>query len=130
MTDLIQRLNQRSFEFLDQSIPLPGDRSTSALLDEAAAALEAAAEREGELRARVDYLRTSRDGHAAASHEQFQRATRAEAQVADRDKRIAELEAALRPLVEPAKNCDPEEWAEDRRRARQALSAIPTPGRE
>jgi hypothetical protein len=35
-----------------------------------------------DLEARIDYLRTSRDGHAAESHKQFLRATAAEANLA------------------------------------------------
>lgn len=35
-----------------------------------------------DLEARIDYLRTSRDGHAAESHKQFLRATAAEAKLA------------------------------------------------
>lgn len=115
----------------------------------AAAALEAAAEREGQSAtklAEVDFELRAKKHELEIADEQIarltDRATRAEAQVADRDKRIAELREALEPFaaikingeqnsseIVPNGYSSATPWRAQVEVARQALSAIPTPGR-
>lgn len=83
----------------------------------AAAALEAAAKER-------DTWKTVAENNAAAIIQHIDRATRAEAQVADRDKRIAELVAILTDV----RRCTQGPTLDAR--IDQALSAIPAPGRE
>ena len=106
------------------------DQRASDAIRDLAAALEAAAEREGELRAKLD---AEIEAHGLT----FESLRQAEAQVADRDKRIAELARHLTGMLDAYELlCQQsgmnyhESPSSKYAAARQALSAIPTPGRE
>lgn len=75
-----------------------------------------------ELEARIDYLRTSRDGHAAESHKQFLRATAAEAKLA----KAKEALERIRDHVESAGDAPPDDVMRDI--ARQTLAALQQAG--
>ena len=106
---------------------------TEAVIENAAQEFEAAI-RDSE--ARIDYLRTSRDGHAAESHKQFLRATAAEAKLARAVEGLQRMEWACEQLASTRSSAAYEQMISDgqaqelleldnaRREARQTLAAL------